>query len=276
VTAALILRGERIVIAQSAASAILTVAVADGHAGPNRLEDALIGAGVALVFSQILFSPEPVRLLRRAEAAALKTMADSLDLTGRALEADDDDLADQARTELRALRDRLADLGRTRAASRNVARRTPVWRAQLAPVVQENENAGQLDLLGGSCLTLNRTAMGTEPPLRSKLVPSVRELAEALHELARDPGDRSRRQQAADHALDVARRLASRSAETDRPLAAANTAAQMVAGDIMVFAGISPHDVDGAVRAGTGELHVPDPAPTPRIRFDPKRWRPNR
>jgi hypothetical protein len=275
-TVALALRGERIVIAQSAASAILTVAVADGQAGPNRLEDAVIGAGVALLFSQILFSPEPVRLLRRSEAAALRTMAESLDLTARALDDDDVGLADQARTELRALRDRLADLGRTRDASRNVAHRAPVWRLQMAPVVQEYENAGQLDLLGGSCLTLNRTAMGTEPPLRSKLVPSVRELADALEGLARDPGDRSTRQHAADRALDVARRLATRSAETDWPLAAANTAAQMVAGDIMVFAGISPEDVDGAVRAGTGELHVPDPAPAPRIPFDPRRWRPSR
>jgi uncharacterized membrane protein YgaE (UPF0421/DUF939 family) len=276
ITLALILRGERIVIAQAAASAILTVAVADGQAGPNRLEDALIGAGAALVFSQILFSPEPVRLLRRAEAAALATMAESLDLTARALASDDDDLADQARTELRALRDRLAELGRTRDASRNVARRAPVWRAQMAPVVQENENAGQLDLLGGSCLTLNRTAMGTEPSLRPKLVPSVRKLAEALADLARDPGDRSTRQQAAERALEVARRLASRSAEADRPLAAANTAAQMVAGDIMVFAGLSPEEVDEAVRAGTGELHVPAPATTPKIPFVPGRWRAKR
>jgi hypothetical protein len=275
-TVAFALHGRPIVIAQSAASAILTIAVADGQAGPNRLEDALIGAGVALVFSQILFSPEPVRLLRRAEAAALKTMAESLDLTARALEDDDAGLADQARTQLRALRDRLADLGRTRDASRNVARRTPVWRSQIAPVVQEYENAGQLDLLGGSCLTLNRTAMSTEPPLRPKLVPSVKELAAALEELARDPGDRATRQHAADRALDVARKLAARGAEADRPLAAANIAAQMVAGDIMVFAGISPEDADGAVRAGTGELHVPDPAPTPRIPFDPARWRPSR
>jgi Fusaric acid resistance protein-like len=275
-TVAFALRGQRIVIAQSAASAILTVAVADGEAGPNRLEDALIGAGVALVFSQVLFSPEPVRLLRRAEAAALRTMAESLDLTARALEHDDADMADRARTQLRALRDRLADLGRTRAASRNVARRAPVWRSQMAPVVQENENAGQLDLLGGSCLTLNRTAMGTDPSLRSKLVPSVRELADALADLARDPGDRNRRQQAADRALDVARRLAARSAETDRPLASANTAIQMVAGDVMVFAGIAPDDVEDAVRAGTGELHVPDPAPSPRVPFNPERWRPSR
>jgi hypothetical protein len=42
--------GARIVIAQAAASAILTVAVANGVAGTQRLVDALIGAGVALVF----------------------------------------------------------------------------------------------------------------------------------------------------------------------------------------------------------------------------------
>jgi hypothetical protein len=275
-TLAFLLRGERIVIAQAAASAILTVAVADGQAGPNRLEDALIGAGVALVFSQVLFSPEPVRLLRRAEAAALKTMAESLDLTARAIEDDDEDLADQARTELRTLRDRLTDLGRTRDASRNVARHAPVWRAQMAPVVQETENAGHLDLLGASLLTLNRTAMGTEPPLRPKLVPSARELAKALGDLARDPGDRSTRQDAAERALDIARALAARSTESDRALAAAKTATQMVAGDIMVFAGISPEDADAAVRAGTGELHVPDPARAARIPFNPERWRPRR
>jgi uncharacterized membrane protein YgaE (UPF0421/DUF939 family) len=64
------LDGARIVIAQAGASAILTVAVANGEAGTQRLADALIGAGVALVFSQLLFSPEPVALVRRADGCA--------------------------------------------------------------------------------------------------------------------------------------------------------------------------------------------------------------
>ena len=89
------LGGTRIVVAQAAVSAILTVAVADAEAGVERLSDALIGAGVALVFSQLLFSPEPVGLLRRAEAAALERMAGGLALTARALEQDDDELAEQ-------------------------------------------------------------------------------------------------------------------------------------------------------------------------------------
>jgi uncharacterized membrane protein YgaE (UPF0421/DUF939 family) len=53
--------------AQTATASILTVAVAGGEAGTQRLADALIGAGVALVFSKFLFSPNPVLLVRRAE-----------------------------------------------------------------------------------------------------------------------------------------------------------------------------------------------------------------
>jgi uncharacterized membrane protein YgaE (UPF0421/DUF939 family) len=61
------------VIAQAAAGAILTVAVANGEAGTQRL----VGVGVALLFTQVLFSPEPLALLRRAEAAALADMAEA-------------------------------------------------------------------------------------------------------------------------------------------------------------------------------------------------------
>src|SRR3954454_4010048 len=143
--------GARIVIAQAAAGAILTVAVANGEAGTQRLIDALIGVGVALLFTQVLFSPEPLALLRRAEAAALADMAHGLRLTAHALEVDDDESAEQATSQLRTLRDRLSELSRTRLASGRVARRSAVWRSQMDPVVRETEDAGRLDLLGGSC-----------------------------------------------------------------------------------------------------------------------------
>jgi hypothetical protein len=41
-----------------------------------------------LVFSQVLFSPEPVALVRRAAVAALGDMADGLEVTAQALEPD--------------------------------------------------------------------------------------------------------------------------------------------------------------------------------------------
>lgn len=97
----------RIAVAQAAVSAILVVALADADAGVARLIDALVGAGVALVFSQLLFSPEPVRLLRRAESTALAVMADGLSSTATGLEHDDDEPAESAIAALRDLRDDL-------------------------------------------------------------------------------------------------------------------------------------------------------------------------
>ena len=71
---------ERIVVAQAAVGAILTVTI--GEAGPDatagRCAD---GRGVALVFSQVFFSREPVALVRRAEAAALADLAEGLETT---------------------------------------------------------------------------------------------------------------------------------------------------------------------------------------------------
>src|SRR3954452_14785067 len=82
--------GTRIVIAQAAVGAILTVSLGDADAGIDRLTDAFIGVGVALAFSQLLFSPEPVALVRRAEAPLLRRMARGLALTAEALTADDE------------------------------------------------------------------------------------------------------------------------------------------------------------------------------------------
>jgi hypothetical protein len=263
--------GARIVIAQAAAGAILTVAVANGEAGTQRLVDALIGVGVALLFSQVLFSPEPLALLRRAEAAALEDMGNALQLTARALEADDDDVAEEAMNQLRTMRDRLSERGRTRTASGRIARRTAVWRSQIAPVVRETEDAGRLDLLGGSCLTLARTAMATHLPCRRQLAPRVRDLADGLADLAHAPGDRDTRQRAADRALDVARRLSTVDTPADAEAVAAMVALRTVVSDLMIFAGVDTEQADAAVREGTGEFEVPAPPSPPRAPFGLRR-----
>ena len=102
-----------------------------------------------------------MRCYAAQRAAALADMAEGLRLTAQALKSDDDEVADRAMSHLRTLRDGLSELGRTRTASSRVARRSAVWRSQIAPVVRETEDAGRLDLLGGNCLTLTRTAMAT-------------------------------------------------------------------------------------------------------------------
>jgi uncharacterized membrane protein YgaE (UPF0421/DUF939 family) len=267
------LGGARLVIAQAAVGAVLTVASADGQIGPDRLIDALVGACVALVFSQLLFAPEPVRLLRRAEAAALEDMAGGLGLTAEALEQDDAEKADRGLGKLRDMRDRLADLGRVRDVSTRVARRSATWRSQARPVVKENENAGHLDLLGASCLTLARTAATVRPEERRELTLLLRELAAVLAALAHRPGDQAVRQAATDRALDAARRIGDGPAESDA-LAAGLIAARTVIADVMVFAGIDADDAHDAVEAGTGEFTVPTPPPAPRTPFKTPRRRP--
>ena len=201
---AVVLGGARIMIAQAAAGAILTVAVADGEAGLLRLVEALIGAGVALVFTRSCSprSLSPCCAVRRRRRWRIWP--------------------------------------------------TTVWRTRMAPVVRESENAGHLDLLGGSCLPLARTALAMDPPERRRLAPSVRELAGAIADLARAPGDRPTQSQAA---------------------VAAGAAVRMVATDVMVFAGAELGQAADAVREGTGELDVPDPPPTSRRPFrSDRRW----
>jgi hypothetical protein len=257
----------RVTVGQAAASAILTVASANNQAGTDRLFDAVIGAGVALVFSQFLFSPEPVTLLRRAESAALADISHGLELMARALECEDQESDERALNSVRNLRDRLVELTRLRYASSRVARHSLVWRSQITPVVREKESADQLDLVGSSCLMLARTAIAVKPPERRTLAPIVRELANVVEDLAKDLGGRQTRQSVADRALDIARRLAGSGALPPSTLAAAQLAAQMVAADIMVFAGLSPAEAAGAIQTSSGGPVVPLPPHTPQIPF---------
>ncbi|NLV55562.1 MAG: hypothetical protein GXY13_08120 [Acidimicrobiales bacterium] len=275
-----LLRSPRLVIVQAAAGAILTVAAADGEAGPNRLVDALIGAAVALVFSQILLSPEPVALVRRTAADVLARMADALDLVARSLERGDDDLAEEGLTRLRDVRDTLTELARLRRVSGRVARHSAIWRSRIETVVQENENAGHLDLLGASGVGLARAVVDAGSQACSPLTPLVQRLAGDLRAMAADPGDRATRQAAADSALAVARDLPrgvgrgeteAGGATGDVPLAAV-MAVEMVALDLMIVAGVEPAVAAAAVRQGhEGELPVSAPPPTSRHPFVPGR-----
>lgn len=265
------LDGPPIVVAQAASAAVLTVAVADGQGGANRLIDALIGAGVALAFTQLLFTPEPLRLLHRAESAVLDGMASGLNLTARALATDDQDdaaeAADAAMQQLRDQRDRLAALAKTRAASTRVARHSLAWRGHLKPAVREKENAGHLDLLGVSCLTLTRTALATDPADRREFADTVGQVAELLVDLARAPGETSTRQGVVDRVPGVLEELGDIDSISDSSLRTAADAIRTVLGDVMLFAGVDRDDVATVLREKSEEVSVPPSPRTSRIPF---------
>jgi uncharacterized membrane protein YgaE (UPF0421/DUF939 family) len=252
--------GARIAVAQAAVGAILVVALSDAQAGVDRMSDALIGAGVALVFSQLLFSPEPLALLRRSEAAALGGMAEGLALLALALDRDDDELAERALAALRDLPRTLAELRVMRRASGHVARRS-VWRSRRALVVRESENADHLDMLGASCLLLARLPPALTADERRTFGPIVRELADVLTLLAGDLGDRATRQRSADRAFAVANAVSGERATIHSAPALAIAGLRMVATDVMVFAGVDLEDAVEAVRDGILEQRVAAPAP---------------
>jgi hypothetical protein len=260
--------GARVVLAQAAVSAILTIAVANGEVGYQRLSDALIGAGVALVFSQLLFSPEPLRLLRRVETNALAAMAAALELTARALEGDEG-LAERAIGSQRELRDHLSELARVRRASTRVARHSLAWRARLEPVVREKEDAGHLDLLGGSCLLLTRAALEAAGARRRLLTPSIRSLSATLADLARQPGDRATRQAAVGSSLETLRSMRALDADPDPELTAALTAARFAVTDLLLFVGVDPDEA----RAATREEERNRPEPEVRTPAAPREGR---
>ena len=244
--------GARVTVAQAAAGAILTVVVGDAETGFERLADALIGAGVALVLTQFLFSPEPLGLLRRAESAAIAEMAYGLRLTGQALADGDDRVAGQALDALRTLRDELTELARVREASIRVARHSVVWRRRTPLVVREKENAGHLDLLGDSCLMLTRVATRIRTGTREWLAPHLHELAGTLSDLSADPDDPATRQDAVSRTLRTAQSLAHDlsvhgSPTSESPEEATVIVSRIVAADIMIFSGIDPAQAIDAV-----------------------------
>jgi uncharacterized membrane protein YgaE (UPF0421/DUF939 family) len=96
------LGGSQLAVTHAAVSAILTVIAAGNEAGWQRLLDAGIGGSVALLFTQVIFSPEPVALLRRAERDALRRIGRELTRTAVAMGGTDEDLAPRALDTLRA------------------------------------------------------------------------------------------------------------------------------------------------------------------------------
>lgn len=260
--------GARILLAQAGIGAILTVALANGKFGYQRLTDALIGTGVALVFSQLLFSPQPLRLLRRVETNALAAMSAALGMAAQAL-AGEKSLAERAVGNQRDLRDRLSEVARMRRASTRVARHSLVWRGQVAPLVRENEDTGHLDLLGGSCLLLTRTSLAANDEDQRLLAPCMREFSETLADLARNPGDQAARQRAVDRSLQILRKMRSIQRAPDPDLVAAISVARVAVTDLMRFVGVDAEEALAVTRQREHKQQhpeLPNPGVAPRAR----------
>jgi hypothetical protein len=156
---------------QAAASTILVVAlhVPGTNLAWQRLIDALIGGGIALVMARFLFPVDPLDLVR-SEARALRAeLADRLDGVADALEAHDAEAVERALAELDGLDERrLADaLATAREVVRAAPRRRPLRRRLDALGRAWNElerSVADSHAIGAGALRLARAAEAPPPP----------------------------------------------------------------------------------------------------------------
>jgi len=172
---------------QAASSAIIVITLRRAGTGTERILDALVGGGVALVISQVLFPPDPLKVLSRAEHRALTALAGSFDELVRMLEQGhrvDADWMLRRTDHIHRVLDALRD---ARAAAREISRLTR-RRASRGAVAAEDLRASHLSLLGNDLLSLLRIALGRisvgdEGALPTSTTESIELLAEAVHRL---------------------------------------------------------------------------------------------
>jgi uncharacterized membrane protein YgaE (UPF0421/DUF939 family) len=176
---------------QTAAAAILVIALHTSAAGVDRLVDALIGGGVALVFSLLLFPPDPLPVIGSAVRSVFTVSSRELReldefMTGRQPIDPGWLLTAGAR-----LGRALAGLDQARATAREIVRFSPRRRSSLAAVARADQLAGDIAAVASAVLTLGSltvAAIDAGEPLPADLKESMREISAALTAAAESGG----------------------------------------------------------------------------------------
>lgn len=162
---------------QTAGSAVLVMAITGGDRLFERLQEAMIGGGLALTLSLVLFPANPVAILCRARVAVLNALKDALAQP------------DQVLTAAEQVHERLDDLIEARYHAWLLARFAPLrWNARAA-VATADRQAAQVTLLAGSVLHLARVAApayGGSADLPRPAREAIAELAAGLAEVEGD------------------------------------------------------------------------------------------
>lgn len=142
-------------INQTTVSAILVLVFArSGGVVAERLFDALIGGGLAIVFSIILFPANPATLLAHVRAAVLAALHDALVELADMLNDLSHVVSDCDMASVGRLNNQLGALIEARSTARLVARRAPRRFAMRHAIRDVDQQAALLGLLGNSVLHL--------------------------------------------------------------------------------------------------------------------------
>ncbi len=172
---------------QAAASAILVVTLHRAGTGSERVVDALVGGGVALVLGVILFPAHPMRLLQSAERTVLSALVGLLGELLALTRNGEAPPADWALENGQHVHQLLGGLARARSTARANVRVAPRRFHLRASVDAETERIARLDLLANAALSLVRatiTAGDRGEHVGSALGACIATLAAALTRLA--------------------------------------------------------------------------------------------
>src|SRR3954468_9577868 len=183
-SAAVLLRGGELLVAESAVSAILLVSLDPSTTGVsftlNRVLEGLIGGGVALAVTSLVFPPDPALHVGRAAQAVFSGLGAALERVAVALTAGDPGVAGEALGEARSLDALVAEFDEALQLGRETARLSPRRRASLAELERYGASFAQVDfavrdtrVLARHVVRLARSGEPVEPAL-----------PEAVHALA--------------------------------------------------------------------------------------------
>lgn len=160
---------------QTVISAILVLAFPHGGVGAERLFDALIGGGIAVIFSVVLFPKNPLAVLRAARTEVLATMRVLLSRLDH--RSGDPNWLQPVAAQLYH---RLARLSEARGTAEQVAQICPLrWSLRDATRVADRQ-AAQLSLLAGSVLHLARVVTEAGQTVTEPTDTAIDELAAAV------------------------------------------------------------------------------------------------
>ena len=258
-TTALLLGSGDMFAQQAAVSAALVATLQPPDDGVSfaRAVDALIGGGIALATSALVFPVNPVRLVREAAEPVLGELAGVLEDVADALAERDRSAVQAALERGRAIDDLARELDEALDVGRETARLAPPRRRSLGAVDDYAEAARQIELAVRNVRVLARgarRAIDLEENVPPAISGALRELAAAVRALgaALDDGDR------AEAVREPALRAA---AEATLVLqSTANLSVSVIVGqirstavDLLRSSGLSYDDAAEAVRAAAQE-----------------------
>jgi uncharacterized membrane protein YgaE (UPF0421/DUF939 family) len=226
---AVALGGRELLVAEAAVSAILIATLPGAGTGfpPDRFEEALIGGGVALVVSVLLFPPDPALLVGRALNRLFADLGRALGDVAHALAEGDPEAAERAQETCQAHFLHLVDVRQELLEVRETARFALSRRGSRGQLAKIERSLGAVDYAARDTAVLARNALRflragaiAPPPLHE----SVSALADAVWELAASYDDERRVEAVRSLAVEAATK-ASTLAEDARDLRLADVVA---------------------------------------------------